>query len=287
MKAVVALALAAAAFAEDDPQILARPIIYEVESGTFTCLDIAARCVFNRSLFSYVNDKNGQQTRNEEGDVWAAIVPSTSFLELEGCSEEGGCQVVCNARCSCVTPDGEDCAIRETRAPVAPPPTPSPVPQICPESSNIQFCAELMKEVESNNFFQCYNFCNGELLSACQFTGECGTLECTGEEGTINGLVTGCTDARDAPNRKKTCGYGANPNGGGSSGANANTDCEDLDPMREDVEIDPDSGLVVDPETGLVPGASPGDDGETEGSSDAPYSSVTMIVAVLLIQLAL
>jgi hypothetical protein len=123
------------------------------------------------------------------------------------------CYVNCNAYCGCVQPDGANCSLVVSRAPSPAPPTAAPIAQVCLELKNTNICPQLMERVPSNNFFDCYNFCGGLFLSACEFGGTCGKLDCDNATASgIDSLVLGCTDADR--------GGGDGGTGTGTSGAN-------------------------------------------------------------------
>jgi hypothetical protein len=168
---------------------------------TFGCNDSGARCVFRRSSYKSFDFGTGQETEDVQGAVWAAVVEG-AVLTLGPCMNNGNCIVTCNANCTCayVTDDSggpQICTQVTSRAPTPAPKTEAPVFSECPERQFTEFCPELMatalpEGVENN--YDCYNFCGGIWVSTCDYSGNCGTLNCENKTsaGTLAGQVFGC-----------------------------------------------------------------------------------------------
>lgn len=120
-----------------------------------------------------------------------------AVLSLTDCLDEP-CKVICNANCTCtIDATNEPCVEG-----ISPAPTPRPVAApssnpVCPQVKAVQHCPELMQNrlpLGQEGLFDCYNFCGGEFVSACA-EGSCGLTECDnhGEDGTVDGIVMGCT----------------------------------------------------------------------------------------------
>ena len=197
----------------NDPQFGARLEFFQISTNDehqskINCQQatLGSRCVFYRTDYSSSHFGTGQETQTTEGPAWAAN-QADSVLTLGNCINPDNCVVQCNANCTCAYNmiDDPDSIPMPCERTTSPPPTPAPLPpkvttpQLCTVTKHKEHCKTLLETSlppGNINNFDCFNFCNGEFESTCDFNENDCVAECTTDiqdDGTVNGFVFGCS----------------------------------------------------------------------------------------------